>query len=551
MAILWQTSDPIATSDFSIGTGLVQNTGNVELSPANGAASGRDGSATSENVRYGYIRFRFDDLPENRVEFFGYGYGYQRTYLTIDQNGSVDVRGHNVGDIDTGIMTVTEGVTYDVEMYFNLDTDEYEVRNGGSNISSGSQTQGGSLREFFVGNDSLLGSLDTTVTYDLKVFEVVIDDSDFPFAAGPSMTGAVDVDLSVAGDMLVSEPMTGPVTIDIDVSGAMFVPEPMSGSVEIEVDVAGAMVIAPVMEGSIEIELSTEGELLVPEPMTGDAAVQLDVSGEMLVLVPMSGDIEVKLNVDGSMEALMSGEVGIGVGVSGAMVAPTEIPIPSTVISQYANSPRLVRLIKNVAEYIDPATNFDDFYDYVWNVDTAQGFGLDIWGKIVGVSREIEIDIEDDPFGFETGLSDYQPFNQGTFYTGETFIATYKLDDDAFRLLILTKALANITDCSVPSINRLLQNLFADRGRCYVNDLGNMLIRYTFEFVPEPHELSIITKSGVFPHPSGVRVFMIIAPEAFGFQEAGDHDVFNAGTDPQTSEYSGSPFFNQENLYAI
>ena len=349
--------------------------------------------------------------------------------------------------------------------------------------------------------------------------------------SGPPMTGAVEVELSVASDMLVSEPMTGQVELGIEVSGAMFVPEPMFGSVEIEVDVAGVMVIAPVMEGSIEIELSTEGNLLVP--------------------VPMSGDIEVKLDVDGSMEVLRSGEVGIEVGVSGAMVVPPEIPIPNTVISQYANSPRLVRLIKNVAEYIDPATNFNDFYDYVWNVDTAQGFGLDIWGKIVGVSREIEIDIEDDPFGFETGLSDYQPFNQGTFYTGETFIATYKLDDDAFRLLILTKALANITDCSVPSINRLLQNLFADRGRCYVNDLGNMLIRYTFEFVPEPHELSIITKSGVFPHPSGVRVFMIITPEAFGFQEAGDHDVFNAGTDPQTGEYSGSPFFNQENLYAI
>ena len=371
------------------------------------------------------------------------------------------------------------------------------------------------------------------------------------YSSGTPMTGVVDVELSVAGDMLVSEPMTGQVELGIDVSGAMLVPEAMFGSVEIEVDVAGAMVIAPVMEGSIEIELSTEGNLLVPEPMTGDAAMQLDVSGEMLVPVPMSGDIEVKLDVDGSMEVFMSGGVGIEVGVSGAMVVPPEIPIPDTVISQYANSPRLVRLIKNVAEYIDPATNFNDFYDYVWNVDTAQGFGLDIWGKIVGVSREIEIDIEDDPFGFETGLSDYQPFNQGTFYTGETFTATYKLDDDAFRLLILTKALANITDCSVPSINRLLQNLFADRGRCYVNDLGNMLIRYTFEFVPEPHELSIITKSGVFPHPSGVHVFMIIAPEAFGFQEAGDHDVFNAGVDPQTGEYSGSPFFNQENLYAI
>ena len=280
MAILWQTSDPIATSDFSIGTGLVQNTGNVELSPANGTASGRDGSTTSENVRYGYIRFRFDDLPENRVEFFGFGYGYQRAYLTIDQNGSVHIRGHNAGDIDTGMMTVVEGVTYDVELYFNLDTDEYEVRNGGSNISSGSHTQGGSLREFFVGNGSLNGSLDTTVTYDLKVFEVVIDDSAFPFAAsGPSMTGSVSLDLSVAGDMLVSEVMTAGVDVELAVAGTMQILDPMSGDVG--------------------IELAADGNLLVSEPVSGDVGVELDVSGDLLVSEPMSGDVDLELDVSG------------------------------------------------------------------------------------------------------------------------------------------------------------------------------------------------------------------------------------------------------------
>ena len=328
MAILWQTSDPIATSDFSIGTGLVQNTGNVELSPANGTASGRDGSATSENVRYGYIRFRFDDLPENRVEFFGFGYGYQRAYLTIDQNGSVHIRGHNAGDIDTGMMTVVEGVTYDVELYFNLDTDEYEVRNGGSNISSGSHTQGGSLREFFVGNGSLNGSLDTTVTYDLKVFEVVIDDSAFPFAAsGASMTGSVSLDLSVAGDMLVSEPMTGPVSLEFGVSGQALVPKPMTADVGIELTVAGTMQISEPMSGDVGIELSAGGDLLVSEAMTASVTLDLDVSGTALVSEPMSGSTEMELAVAGPMEVSlpMSGGVGIEFAAAGDMAQPVDM----------------------------------------------------------------------------------------------------------------------------------------------------------------------------------------------------------------------------------
>lgn len=328
MAILWQTSDPIATSDFSIGTGLVQNTGNVELSPANGTASGRDGSTTSENVRYGYIRFRFDDLPENRVEFFGFGYGYQRAYLTIDENGSVDIRGHNAGDIDTVMMTVVEGVTYDVELYFNLDTDEYEVRNGGSNISSGSHTQGGSLREFFVGNGSLNGSLDTTVTYDLKVFEVVIDDSAFPFAAsGPSMTGSVSLDMSVAGDILVSEPMTGPVSLEFGVSGQALLPEPMTVDVGIELVVAGTMQISEPMSGDVGIELSAGGDLLVSESMAASVILDLDVSGTALVSESMSGSTEMELAVAGAMEAPlpMSADIGIEISAAGDMAQPVDM----------------------------------------------------------------------------------------------------------------------------------------------------------------------------------------------------------------------------------
>ena len=327
MAILWQTSDPIATSDFSIGTGLVQNTGNVELSPVNAAASGRDGSNTSENVRYGYIRFQFDGLPENRVEFFGYGYGYQRTYLTIDQNGSVDIRGHNAGDIDTGIMTVTEGVTYDVEMYFNLDTDEYEVRNGGSNISSGSHTQGGSLREFFVGNGSLNGSLDTTVTYDLKVFEVVIDDSAFPFAAGSSMTGAADVELSVAGDLLVSEVMTAGVDVELAVAGAMEVSDPMSGDVGIELSAGGNLLVSEPVSGDVGIELDVAGDLLVSEPMAGDVDLELDVSGEALVSEAMTAGVDVELAIAGAMEVPlpMSADIGIEITAAGDMTQPVDM----------------------------------------------------------------------------------------------------------------------------------------------------------------------------------------------------------------------------------
>ncbi|CAM2143841.1 DUF2612 domain-containing protein [Pararobbsia alpina] len=205
--------------------------------------------------------------------------------------------------------------------------------------------------------------------------------------------------------------------------------------------------------------------------------------------------------------------------------------VEQTIISQYANSPTLVQLIQNFNGYIDPSANIDAFYDLVWNLDTAQGKGLDIWGKIVGLEngRLLTIPSTDQYFGFQDAGA--LTFGEGVFYDGTPATQTYSLADGPFLTLILAKAIANISDGSIGSINRLLQNLFAGRGRCYVNDLGSMQMRYTFEFYLEPYEVAIVTQSGVLPVPTGVLASMVQIPmgSTFGFQEAGAA-TFGEGT---------------------
>lgn len=199
-----------------------------------------------------------------------------------------------------------------------------------------------------------------------------------------------------------------------------------------------------------------------------------------------------------------------------------------TVISQYANSPTLRQLIRNMDEYINPDTDFDAFYDYVWNVETAQGFGLDIWGRIVGVGRMLTIPGAGVYLGYQeaytapTAATGAQPFGQAPMYVGAASTQTYRLADDAYRKLILVKALANISDCTSPSLNRLLSNLFSGRGRCYVSDTGQMEFRYVFEFALEPYEIAILTQSGVIPKPAAVlaNVLQVDLPTTFGFNEA-------------------------------
>ena len=89
--------------------------------------------------------------------------------------------------------------------------------------------------------------------------------------------------------------------------------------------------------------------------------------------------------------------------------------LEQTIISQYANSPVLMQLIQNMNEYLDPQANIQAFYDNIWNVQTAIGYGLDVWGKIVGVSRQLSVP-QSDFFGFSQG--DLQPFGQAPLYPG-------------------------------------------------------------------------------------------------------------------------------------
>lgn len=208
-----------------------------------------------------------------------------------------------------------------------------------------------------------------------------------------------------------------------------------------------------------------------------------------------------------------------------------------TIISQYANSPTLVRLIQNMNEYIDPQTNFDIFYNFVWNVDTAEGFGLDYWGKIVGVSRLLQIPGNDPIVGFDNPSfpDDWFPMSFGRFAReGEVTIA-YELPDNAYRVLILTKALANICATTAPALNRLLRNLFPGRGRCYVRDLGNMSMQFVFNFALSTVEYAILTQSGALPHPAGVLYSVLVIRQGlFGFQGQGasvrpfNYGVFNS-----------------------
>lgn len=187
----------------------------------------------------------------------------------------------------------------------------------------------------------------------------------------------------------------------------------------------------------------------------------------------------------------------------------------ATILSQYANSPTIVQLVTNMNAYLDPRANIDRFFDLVWNVDTAVGWGLDVWGRIVGVGRVLQISTSD-YFGFtgSTGASGLE-FNQAPFYAGQPLTSNYALLDGAYRALILAKALANISNATIPAINQILINLFGPdgpipvAGNSYVTDGLNMTMTYTFGSALDPVQQAIVYQSGVLPRPAGVLATIV------------------------------------------
>lgn len=187
-----------------------------------------------------------------------------------------------------------------------------------------------------------------------------------------------------------------------------------------------------------------------------------------------------------------------------------------TLLAQYANSITIRRLVEQHHQRTTLAARnvAKQFYDSIWNIDTASGYGLDVWGKIVGVSRQLQVSGNVAYLGFKEQYAQStqnigpQPFNSAPMRPSRTDNGIYRLDDDAYRQLILAKAMSNITDGTVPGINRLLSHLFKHRGRCWVVDHLDKTIGFYFDFQLTAIDIAILTNSDVMPRPAGVTIVL-------------------------------------------
>ena len=195
-----------------------------------------------------------------------------------------------------------------------------------------------------------------------------------------------------------------------------------------------------------------------------------------------------------------------------------------TIQSQYGASPHIIGIVEAAAKQLDPTGDIQTFYNKVFNPLTAEGVGLDVWGRIVGASRYLTVENEDF-FGFYG--SQLNPFNQAPFFvSGDT--DRFRLSDSAYRDLIFLKAAANIGTATLPSIKEILSALF--EKPVLVMNIGEMKIRIVFTFYLSAYQRALLREYGVLNVGAGVGMeyYQIEPQNTFGFNGS-DLQPFSQG----------------------
>ena len=196
-----------------------------------------------------------------------------------------------------------------------------------------------------------------------------------------------------------------------------------------------------------------------------------------------------------------------------------------TIQSQYGTSPHIIGLIQKFAERIDPTVDIETFYRDYFDPRTAAGAGLDIWGKIVGASRYIEVDSYD-YFGYEG--QNLKAFNQAPYYTEKGATNLYKMSDDAFRELIFLKAFANISDATLPSIKFVINKIFPNGATAIQAEHMKLRVIF-FSYAVPAYSFALLKRYGLFNLGAGIgwEYYIVDPTQTFGFDGSGMQNFDN------------------------
>lgn len=180
--------------------------------------------------------------------------------------------------------------------------------------------------------------------------------------------------------------------------------------------------------------------------------------------------------------------------------------LSKVILWQYSDAEKLKALVANEQEFMDVAVTefWDDFNKNIFNLATCNTFGLELWGRLLGVARPTYLD-----GGVEVEYTDEQ-----------------------YRLVLRARIFLLTFDGSIYSLNKFFKMLFPEYP-VIITDNYDMTV--TIGFVQEPTDdiKTIFRDENFLPRPAGVEYIMDWQTDystVFGFEGQTPTQGFDNGT---------------------
>ena len=151
--------------------------------------------------------------------------------------------------------------------------------------------------------------------------------------------------------------------------------------------------------------------------------------------------------------------------------------------------------------YLENQTQFwNNWYNDVFNLQTANDFGIKVWGEILGLKLYVNpTTATGDVFGFDG--SDGFNFDNGIL----TDYSSYELPLEIKRIALQLRYFQLVSSGTVPETNRMLKYVFRNYGNAFLYDYGAMKQLYIFNF-PVIFDLQYLFNNyDILPRPAGVK----------------------------------------------
>jgi len=206
-----------------------------------------------------------------------------------------------------------------------------------------------------------------------------------------------------------------------------------------------------------------------------------------------------------------------------------KVDILQTLLWQYDQALKLQSLLfsKQIFYDFQYSAFWEDWFNDVFNLITADEFGLHVWAIILNLPLSIGVDPDKigkpiwgtnvfnapDPSAIQGGRN----FENGSFTTSGS---QSQLTIDEQRLVLRLRYYQLVSAGSLTQTNTFLAYLFKDLGEVYALDGLDMSITYVFNFNVSQQLLYILSTYDILPRPAGVKIkYYIKSDSIFGFNE--------------------------------